>query len=148
MSANLEVSGIEITDEIRAKLLTRARAVLRHSYSPYSKFAVGASVLTDDGSIYDGVNVENASYGLTNCAERAAIFTAIADGKRRIRAIAIVSSGGAITVPCGACRQVLAEFAPDAAEVLVENGLGGRRIFTMGELLPHSFRSANLPKTR
>ena len=118
-----------------------ARAAAARAYCPYSNFHVGAAVLAD-GVIYAGCNVENASYGLTICAERAAIFTAIAAGARRIEALALAcvdaadDAPAALRMPCGACRQVLAEFASPATPVWVE-GVGG---LTLADLLPHAFR--------
>ena len=89
-------------------LIKEARLGMEQSYSPYSNFAVGAAVLAKDGTIYRGCNIENAAYGAANCAERTAIFSAIADGVREFEAIAIVSSSGDFTYPCGICRQVIA----------------------------------------
>lgn len=115
---------------------TQARAA---AYAPYSSFAVGAALLAADGRVFTGCNVENASYGLTICAERAAICSAIAANCREFAALAVVSEGGAF--PCGACRQVLAEFAPNLRVLLVD--AGGHepvRELTLAELLPHRFR--------
>lgn len=96
-------------------MVQRACEVMQHAYAPYSKYRVGACALAEDGSMFVGCNVENASYGLTNCAERTAIFSLIAAGKKSVKAIAIVGSGVELCTPCGACRQVIREFlAPDA----------------------------------
>ena len=92
------------------KLIQAAIEMRKQSYSPYSNFAVGAAVLSNDGYIYGGCNIENASYGLTNCAERTAIFNAVSDGKRNISAIAVVADTDRPCSPCGACRQVIGEF--------------------------------------
>ncbi|MEZ5975906.1 MAG: cytidine deaminase [Planctomycetota bacterium] len=121
------------------ELIAAARAARRNSYSPYSHFAVGASVRTADGALHAGCNVENASFGLTLCAERNAIVTAVGQGARRITAVAIATDGdGPRAWPCGACRQVLAEFGPDMEVFVVGDGdavWAGR----LGELLPHQF---------
>ena len=122
------------------RLVAAARAARRRAYAPYSRFRVGAALLAADGEVYTGANVENASYGLTICAERAAICRAIAAGARRFRAIAVVAPGRAVT-PCGACRQVLAEFGD--LDVLVADGRrrrGAITRFRLQELLPRSFR--------
>lgn len=92
------------------KLVEMAKKALVNSYSPYSNFAVGAALITDTGAIYTGCNIENASYGATNCAERTAIFKAISEGEKRIKKIAIVSSSENKTPPCGICLQVMSEF--------------------------------------
>lgn len=97
---------------MKAQLIALARAVRQQSYSPYSHYAVGAALLCADGSIVCGCNVENASYGLTICAERSAVFQAVAQGKREFQALAVVGSGSEPAWPCGACLQVLSEFAP------------------------------------
>ncbi len=134
-----------------AALLARADDVAARAYAPYSKFQVGAALLAEDGeTVFVGCNVENVSYGLTNCAERTAIYSAVAAGVRRFKAIAIVqggAGGGAAGAaepcwPCGACRQVLAEFGPDM-EVVFREG-AGQRVTVLRELLPHCFDAARL----
>ena len=90
--------------EIRQKLIDTAKRAAKNAYCPYSGYAVGAAVLTDDGNIYDGCNIENASYSLTICAERVALFKAIADGHKKITAVCVYSDGGKLPYPCGACR--------------------------------------------
>lgn len=101
------------------RLMSAARAAARHAYVPYSNFPVGAAVLTESGEIISGVNVENASSGLTVCGERVAIFTAAASGHRTLRAVAVSAPRAAGTTPCGACRQVINEFKPDNGELVV-----------------------------
>ena len=128
------------TDE---QLLDLAREAMRRSYSPYSRFRVGACVLCEDGRLYTGCNVENASFGLTNCAERTAIFKAVSEGASSFVAIAIAADSAA-PWPCGACRQVLNEFAPDI-RVLVTWGDGQVGKTTLNELLPHGFGPKDLP---
>ena len=108
------------------------------AYVPYSKFKVGAALLCRDGSVYTGCNIENATYGATNCAERTAVFKAVSEGKRDFTAIAITSSGKGLTFPCGICRQVLSEFSPEI-KVILEDEKGELHTFMLSELLPHSF---------
>ena len=108
------------------RLENAARAAARQSYSPYSKFCVGAAVLTESGKIYAGANVENASYGLCNCAERSAIFAAAGAGARRIRAVVVHTPTRVPTAPCGACRQVINEFGPDA--LVISMGVEAARV--------------------
>ena len=124
---------------LRESLLKRARAAMKCAYAPYSKFQVGAAVLLQDGRIFTGCNVENASYGLTICAERNAIFAAVAASARKpaIVAVAVVNHRGAPCSPCGACRQVIAEFGPDA--VVWYPGAKGIVSRTMRELLVDGF---------
>lgn len=117
------------------ELIALAANAREHAYAPYSGFAVGAAVLTADGSVFTGCNVENASYGLTICAERAAIFAAVAAGKREITKLALVTDTAPPAAPCGACRQVLAEFAP-GAEVVAANTAGEHRSWKAEDLLP------------
>lgn len=120
-------------------LLRRARAAMKNAYAPYSKFQVGAAVLLADGRIFTGCNVENASYGLTICAERNAIFAAVAASAKRpaIVAVAVVNRRGVPCSPCGACRQVIAEFGPSA--VVWYLGAKGIISRTMRELLVDGF---------
>jgi cytidine deaminase len=127
-------------------LLEAARTALANSYAPYSQFAVGAAVVTDDGSVIGGCNVENASYGLTICAERVAIFNAIAQGKKRISAIAIANRLGESSVPCGACRQVMTEFATPELEVILQDRKGDLRVLRLADLLPEPFLPSSLPR--
>ncbi|MCX6998388.1 MAG: cytidine deaminase [Kiritimatiellaeota bacterium] len=126
----------------RTRLLDAAERAQRNAHAPYSHYRVGAAVLTDGGKIYAGCNVENASYGLTICAERVAVGAALAAGARRVRAAAVIADGPDVPYPCGACRQVLAEFAADDAPLLVarRGHLRQAEEFTLGELLPHAFR--------
>ena len=120
-----------------ASLLDTARKARAHAYAPYSAFEVGAALLCDDGTVVTACNVENASYGLSICAERAAVFAAIAAGHRRFAAIAIAGPDREMTSPCGACRQVLAEFGPDA-RVLFTTPSGFEET-TVAALLPATF---------
>jgi cytidine deaminase len=122
---------------VHDELITRARDAMEQAYAPYSGFRVGAALLGEDGSIHTGCNVENASYGLTICAERAALAGAVGRGVTRFRRVAIVTNGSEAVAPCGACRQVLAEFSP---EMTVVSAAGAeRKSWTLGQLLPHPF---------
>ena len=114
-------------------------------YAPYSSFRVGAAVLVD-GEVFEGANVENASYGLAVCAERAAVVRAVYEGARQIDAIAVASDISPPAAPCGMCLQTLAEFSPDPAEVkvLLGNAAGERRSYTLADLLPHGFTPSDL----
>ncbi|CAN5229298.1 cytidine deaminase [soil metagenome] len=124
----------------QTRLIEAARAASSRAYAPYSNFRVGAALVTANGEIHTGCNVENASYGLSMCAERAAVFAMSANATdeddRKIRLVAVVSPDAAPCLPCGACRQVLWEFGCE--EVVVEEGSGIRR-YPFGELLPHAF---------
>jgi cytidine deaminase len=122
----------------RARLIKSARAAAKRAYAPYSRFPVGAAVLTQSGKIYAGANVENASYGLTVCAERNAIFKAVFAGEKEITAIAIFTATEQPTPPCGACLQVLNEFSTDPLVLLVSR----KKILTfrLRQLLPHGFK--------
>ena len=124
----------------RKQLVTAAKSALKHAYAPYSRFRVGAALLTTRGKVFLGCNVENASYGLTNCAERTAIFAAIAKlgPKMKIRAIAVVNGKSVACSPCGACRQVIYEFGPQAT-VLFPSAKGWKQA-QIAELLPEGFR--------
>ena len=125
-------------------LASAAAAVRAHAYAPYSQFLVGAALLGEDGRIFTGCNVENASYGLCICAERNAVFSAVAQGVRSFRAIAIVSSAAKPITPCGACRQVLAEFRP-SFEVRCYGQAGSEEHYTVDVLLPAAFDDSALP---
>lgn len=125
------------------RLEKAARQAAKASYSPYSKFRVGAAILTGSGKVYTGTNVENASYGLCNCAERTAIFTAVAAGERTVQAVAVYTPTRTATSPCGACRQVINEFGPEALVISVCDGKG-RIETTLNELLPDAFGPKNL----
>jgi cytidine deaminase len=120
-----------------------ARASAKNAYAPYSEFRVGAAVLTASGRIYSGCNVENASYGLTCCAERNAIFAAVAAGETVVQAVAIYTPTSAPTPPCGACRQVIAEFGPTARVISICDG-AERIETTVPKLLPGSFARKSL----
>lgn len=129
------------------KLIDKAREVLGNSYAPYSGVHVAAAVKSRDGSVFLGVNVENASYGLTICAERVAIASMVTAGKRSIDCIVVVSDTPEPLPPCGACRQVIAEFGGDDT-LIVSYSIVSRRAetWTLGELLPYSFKPTHLPK--
>ena len=124
-----------------ATLLALAREAMKRSYSPYSHYPVGAALLCADGRIFQGCNIENASFGLTNCAERTAIFKAVSEGAEELTAIAIASTISA-PWPCGACRQVLNEFAPDIRVLVTWNG--GQDEMYLDQLLPHGFGPKSL----
>jgi cytidine deaminase len=126
---------------LKKSQLIRAAAGARHdSVSPYSRFKVGAALLTQSGRVITGANVESASYGLTCCAERVALFKALTDGKKSFTAIAIVARCDDGPMPCGACRQLLAEYAPEATVFVADSGnLKEIREFTVQELLPFAF---------
>jgi len=121
------------------KLILSARAVRENAYAKFSNFKVGAAVMTSDGRIFTGCNVENSSYGLTICAERAAVFKAVSEGARDIAAIAIFTDSTPPARPCGACRQVLYEFNPDM-EIMSANARGGSDKFRLSDLLPEGFK--------
>ena len=120
------------------ELLEMADKAMKNAYAPYSEFSVGAALLCSDGTVFTGCNVENASYGASNCAERTAIFKAVSEGHRDFSAIAIVSSGGGETYPCGICRQVMAEFAPDL-RIILQNKEGEPVSYGLGDMLPYIF---------
>lgn len=132
-------------DPIVQEMLSAARAAMKNAYCDYSQFRVGAAVLTGDGQIFAGCNVENASYGLTSCAERNAIFQAVAKGRRELKAVVVVTPTAEVTPPCGACRQVINEFNPDA-EILLFGDNNAFRQFKLTELLPEAFGPKNLGK--
>ncbi|WHH59575.1 cytidine deaminase [Petroclostridium sp. X23] len=125
------------------KLLELASEARQNSYSPYSKFRVGAALLTKSGKIFTGCNIENATYGATCCAERTAIYKAISEGEKEFDAIAVQGDNEGLTFPCGICRQVISEFAPDIQVVLGDHK-GNVKKFSLSELLPHAFYKENL----
>jgi cytidine deaminase len=129
-----------ITPAVRKKLEHAARKVMKNAHAPYSNFHVGSAILLTNGKIFSGCNVENASYGMTNCAERTAIFSAVAalGPKIEIRAVAVTNNHGVACSPCGACRQVIYEFGPDAT--IFFQGAKGPRQAHITELLPEGFR--------
>jgi cytidine deaminase len=131
-----------------AELKERAREAARHAYAPYSGFCVGAAVLAANGEIHAGANVENASFGLTICAERNAVFQAVARGVRRIEAVVVYTATPVATTPCGACRQVLHEFGPDALVVCCTDDAAAERRYALSELLPGAFQPDQLAGRR
>lgn len=128
-------------------LIEAARQARLHAYAPYSGFRVGAAALSDDGRIFSGANVENASYGLTICAERTAIAQAVSAGARAIAAVAVVTGTSPPAAPCGMCRQTMAEFAADC-DLLLFNDRGERMQVRLSELLPLAFRPSALEQER
>lgn len=120
-----------------AELVRRARDVMKNAYAPYSKFHVGAAIEADDGTMHVGCNVENASYGLTICAERMAVGAAVAAGKRSFKRVAVASAVEPPATPCGACRQLLAEFGLDLE--IIAAGPSSERRWKLRELLPEAF---------
>jgi len=131
-----------LNDETRQRLIEAAAQARRWAYAPYSKYSVGAALLTASGVVYEGVNVENAAYPTTICAERVAVFKAVSEGERSFQAIAVVTENGGS--PCGSCRQVLAEFGLDTLVIVANQD--GKVIFedTVGELLPGAFTPGDL----
>lgn len=121
------------------ELLSKAKKVSKNAYVPYSQFKVGACILTEDGKTFCGCNFENASYGLTICAERNAVGSAIAKGHKKIKAVALYSPNEDNCVPCGACRQVLAEFQCDDIDIITEIN-GEPKIYKLSYLMPESFK--------
>jgi cytidine deaminase len=126
-------------------LIRAAARARRHARAPYSRFAVGAAVETPRGRVYGGCNVENATYGLTVCAERVAVWKALSEGARRFRRIAVVADTADLTPPCGACRQILWEFCGDI-EVVLANLEGARRTCRLSELFPAPFDQSFLSR--
>ncbi|GKQ42659.1 cytidine deaminase [Companilactobacillus sp. RD055328] len=121
-----------------------AKSAFDQAYVPYSKFHVGAAVKTKDGKIYSGCNIENASYGLTNCAERTAIFKAVSDGYREFESIMVIGDTEGGCKPCGACRQVMSEFINKEASVYLTNIKGEIERYTMEQILPYSFEKEDM----
>ncbi|MGA0868466.1 MAG: cytidine deaminase [Planctomycetota bacterium] len=143
-----DVRLVTLDPQTRQALIERARAVAERAYAPASQFPVGAAVLADDGRIFVGCNVENASYGLSICAERNAVFHAVAEGARRFVAVAVSTRCATPGSPCGACRQVLAEFADDDCAVLLTGRDASVTDTSLGALLPRPFRMADVEEAR
>ena len=140
------IVGEEFMTEKYADLIAAAKEAYENAYAPYSKFHVGAALKLKDGNIINGANVENASFGLTNCAERSALFTAFTKGYRRddIEAIVVVANTDRPISPCGACRQVISELMPKHAQVILLSNKDEVKTYTVEELLPYSFASEDL----
>jgi cytidine deaminase len=132
--------GKKRTAKQQDDLLKAAKRAMKNAHAPYSKFRVGAAILLSNGKVFSGCNVENASYGMTNCAERTAIFSAVAEcgPKIEIRTVAVANEQGVACSPCGACRQVIYEFGPDAT--IFFQGTDGPKQAQITELLPEGFR--------
>jgi len=131
-----------LTQEQKIDLVRIAKQARQWAYAPYSKYKVGAAVLTESGRIYEGANVENAAYPVTMCAERIAVFTAVSHGERKFQAVAVVTENGG--TPCGSCRQVLAEFGTDILVIIADENEKIRMEKTVSELLPGSFGPQDL----
>lgn len=130
----------------KKELIEKAFKAKQKAYVPYSKFHVGAAVLMEEGSIYTGCNIESASYSPTICAERTAIFKAVSEGKRKVKAIAVVGDSG-YTYPCGVCRQVIREFGPETI-IIIAKSQEEYKEYTLDELLPYSFGPEDLECTK
>jgi cytidine deaminase len=133
-----------LNDELRQQLVEKAVQARRWAYAPYSHYAVGAALLTESGKVYDGVNVENAAYPTTICAERVAVFKAVSEGERSFSAIAVVTMNGG--TPCGSCRQVLAEFGVDTLVIIADAEGNVLQELSVGELLPGAFLPQDLAR--
>jgi len=132
-----------LADKIRTKLIQSAIEARKWAYVPYSKYAVGAALLTDSGRVYDGVNIENAAFPTTICAERVAVFKAVSEGEKHFDAIAVVTSNGGY--PCGSCRQVLAEFGLETLVIIADTTGKVLEECRVRDLLPGAFTPENLP---
>ncbi|MBQ5759605.1 MAG: cytidine deaminase [Schwartzia sp.] len=124
------------------ELIEIAQQYRENAYTPYSHFKVGAAVLTASGKVYGGCNIENSSYGLTNCAERTAIFKAVSEGEREFAALAVIADTDGPCSPCGACRQVIADFR--IPRIIMANLKGDVKTMTLGELLPFAFSDSDM----
>lgn len=141
----------QVDKEQIQELISAAMAQLERAYAPYSHFKVGAALLTEEGRIYTGCNIENAAYTPTNCGERTAFFKAVSEGERSFRAICIVGGMGGVptdyTAPCGVCRQVMMEFcSPEEFEIILARGAEDYQIYKLKDLLPCGFGPGNLEK--
>ncbi|TSB46757.1 cytidine deaminase [Alkalicoccobacillus porphyridii] len=128
----------------QTQLMEEAREARKQAYVPYSKFQVGAALLMKDGTIYRGANIENASFGLTNCAERTALFKAYSEGNREVQAVAIIADTTEPVSPCGACRQVMMELCGPEVPVYLGNVNGEIDITTVADLLPGAFKARDM----
>ncbi|VEF47760.1 cytidine deaminase [Bacillus freudenreichii] len=126
------------------QLVDEAKKAKEMAYVPYSKFPVGAALLSQDGTVYHGCNIENASYGLTNCAERTALFKALSEGAKAFAMLAVTADTDRPVPPCGACRQVIAEHCPKDMPVILTNSKGNKQELTVGDLLPFAFSAGDL----
>lgn len=133
-----------MNEQTKKELVSIATDMLEMAYVPYSKFPVGAALLTKDGQVYSGCNIENASYGLSNCAERTAFFKAVSEGNKAFDYLVITGNTDEPISPCGACRQVMAEFCAPDMPVLLTNNLGKVKETTVKELLPGAFQSEDM----
>jgi len=134
-----------LTTRVKEELIRKANEAREQAYAPYSRYQVGAAVLTADGQVFTGCNIENAAFPSSLCAERVAIFKAVSEGHRQLRAIAVVTSNGGS--PCGGCRQVMREFGGKQLVVLIADGSGTLlEELTLDELLPRSFGPEELPR--
>lgn len=134
-----------LTNEMQKKLIEQAVEAWHKAYAPYSGYSVGAALLTESGEIYEGINIENAVYPLTICAERVAVFKAVSEGKKKFEAIAVVTKNGG--TPCGSCRQVLAEFGLETLVLIADTSGELKNTYTVAELLPQSFGNADLEQS-
>jgi cytidine deaminase len=128
------------------QLVKKALEARNNAYAPYSGYRVGAALLAKSGKVYTGVNVENVAYGLTNCAERTAIFNAVTAGEREFLAVAVANDGGEPGFPCGSCRQVLYEFCSPDIDIITSNQKGEFSVYTLEELLPHAFYNSRITR--
>jgi len=133
-----------VDSKVIEQLKNKATGMLEKAYVPYSEFSVGAALLTDEGNIYTGCNIENASYGLSNCAERTAIFKAVSEGELNLSYLVVTGDTEGPISPCGACRQVISEFANPNMPVLLTNQKGSEYETTISELLPGAFQSGDM----
>lgn len=132
---------VNVSDEV---LVTKATKILDKAYVPYSEFPVGAALLAEDGTVFTGCNIENASYSLSNCAERTAVFKAVSEGNRSFKKLVVTGNTEGPISPCGACRQVLSEFCDPQMEVILTNTSGDTLRTTVGQLLPGAFTDQDL----
>ena len=138
------MTQMPLGEDAQQALLQAARAARRNAYAPYSRFAVGAALLDEQGRVHAGCNVENAAYPQGQCAEAGALSAMVAAGGRRVAALLVVGEGPSLLTPCGGCRQKLREFAAPDTPVLAADAQGIRQGFTLAQLLPHAFGPEHL----